>query len=97
MNIERLFKIHERIESETTGTPEEFAAELGIKKKQLQNQIVELRLFEAKVKYSRTRKTYYYTEPFEFFDKIDLVRLFETMSKKTFIELLKIHLGIVSK
>ena len=91
MNIERLFRIHEMIENETTGTPEEFARMFNIKTKQLQNQLGELKLFGADVRYSRTRKTYYYAAPFDIFDKIDYQHLIRTMPKKFFKELLSVY------
>ena len=56
MNIERLYRIHEMIESETTGTPAEFAQRFDIKERQLYYLIEELTLFGAKVGYSRRRK-----------------------------------------
>ena len=65
MNLERLHTMHKRIESETTGTPEEFAEDFKIRKRQLQNEIEELRFLGAKIKYCRKEKTYYYAEPFD--------------------------------
>ncbi len=92
MNIERLFRIHEMIEWEKTGTPADFAQKFNIKTKQLQNQIEELRLCGANVKYSRKRKTYFYAERFDFFGNIDYQHIVRTMSKKIFRDLLKFFL-----
>ena len=92
MNIERLYRIHKMIESEITGNPKDFAENFSIKTKQMQNLIGELKLFGATIKYSRIRKTYYYTEDFDFFDKIDYQHLIRTMPKKIIVELLKIYL-----
>ena len=97
MNIERLYCMHKRIESEKTGTPGEFAKEFNIKTRQLLNQIEELRLMGAFITYSRARKTYYYTESFNFFEDFDHVQFIRTMDKKTMIELIKFHLKVIEK
>ena len=92
MNIDRLYRIHKMIESETTGTRKDFAAKFNIKERQLKYQIEELELFGAFVKYSRKRKTYYYVEDFDFFEKIDYLHITKTMPKKIIMNLLKIYL-----
>ena len=91
MNIERLFTMHKRILSETTGTPEDFAAEFGLKKRQLQYLIEELRLSGAEIEYSRQRKTYFYLAPFDFFEKLDYIDIINKMNKQFLIELLKVY------
>jgi len=92
MNIERLYCIHKMIESETTGTRKEFAKKINIGERQLKNQIEELEFFGAVVKYCRKRKTYFYAEAFDFFEKIDYLRVIRTMPNRIIRELLKIFL-----
>ena len=92
MNIERLYRIHEKIESETTGALEEFAEAFDIKKRQMQYQLDELRLFGAAIHFSRKRNTYFYSTPFDFFEKIDYQHFIRKMNKNTIIGLLKIYL-----
>ena len=87
MDIERLYRKHKRIESETTGTPEEFAKEFNMKKRQMQNQLEEFRLWGAVINYCRKRKTYYYVKTFDFFEHIDTQHLMKTIPKKTMREL----------
>lgn len=91
MNIERLFTMHKRIASETTGSPEDFAGEFSIKRRQLQYLIEELRLSGAEIEYSRKRKTYFYVAPFDFFEKLDYTGIVKKMNKQFMIELLKVY------
>ena len=92
MNIERLYLMNKRIENETTGTPEEFANELNIKKRQLRNQLEEIRLLGVSIKYSRKKKTYFYDEPFDFFEKLDYQHIISKLNKKVMAQLLKVYL-----
>ena len=92
MNIERLYLMHKRIESETTGTPEEFAEEFNIKRRQLYSQLEELRLFGAIIGYSRTRKTFFYSKPFDFFEDFDYDLLNRKSNQKILSGLLKDYL-----
>ena len=92
MNIERLYRIHELIESKTTGTPEKFAQRFDIKKRQLYYLIEELRLFGADVGYSRKKQTFYYSRDFIFFKNLDYEHIAGIMDKKTLMQLLKIYL-----
>ena len=92
MNIERLYRIHEMIESETTGTPAEFAQRFDIKERQLYYLIEELTLFGAKVGYSRRRQTFYYANDFIFLEDLDYEHIAVKMDRKTVKELLKIYL-----
>ena len=70
MDIERLYRMHKWIESETTGRPEEFAEVFNIRRRQLYNLLEELRLFGAVIKFSRTKNTFFYSEPFDFFEEL---------------------------
>jgi predicted DNA-binding transcriptional regulator YafY len=64
-SIERIKRIHDLIKREATGTPDEFAERLHLKKRQLQNILEELRDWGADIRYNRFRCTYYYANGFE--------------------------------
>jgi len=53
------------IRRKATGTPEEFACRLGIKKTMLMEELQELRSLGAEITYCRIRFTYYYLNAFE--------------------------------
>ena len=90
MNIKRLYRIHEMIESQTTGTPAEFAQKFNIGERQLYYLIEDLKLFSAEVRYSRRRKTFYYANDFNFLRDLDYEHIAGRIDKKTLMELLKI-------
>lgn len=58
--FERLKKIHELINLQSTGNTEAFAAQLGVSRSQLFVYLKELRNNGAPIQYSRVRQTYYY-------------------------------------
>ena len=89
MNLDRLIRMHQMIQSESTGTPEEFAEVFQIKDRQLQYQIEELRLYGANIKYSRKRATYFYVTPFNFAEELDYLDLSRRLSVKGLKEILK--------
>ena len=60
--IERLFRMHELILQENTGTPDEFARRMQISRRTLNNMIKRFNDFDVPIKYSRTRLTYYYNQ-----------------------------------
>lgn len=64
--IYRLQLIHKLVAAQRTGTPEEFARQLGIKKRMLYDMIDELKARDLPISYSRTNKTFYYTTPVNF-------------------------------
>lgn len=63
--IERVHRIHKLIQRRSTGTPDEFAEKLHLKKRQLYNILDELRSNGASIKYSRIDNTFYYGNDFE--------------------------------
>ena len=63
--VERLNRIHKLIQQKATGTPEEFARNLHLGKRQLFNILDEFRNYGAKIKYNRVKSTYYYDNDFE--------------------------------
>ena len=65
MNFERLYRMHKLIEMETTGTPDQFAKQLSIKRRQLYNMLDKLKHHKANIAYSRVRSTFYYKNKFD--------------------------------
>lgn len=63
--IERVKAIHYHIETEGTGTSEEFADRLQISRSTLMDHLRELReVYNAPIAYCRRRRTFYYSEVF---------------------------------
>ncbi len=58
--LERIKKINRMVKSASTGSPKEFAGELGISESHLYRYIEELNEMGIPIHYSRARKTYYY-------------------------------------
>ena len=56
--IERLYKIHQLILQENTGTPDEFAALFRLSRRQIYNIIEILKDYGADIRFSRTRHTF---------------------------------------
>lgn len=63
--IERLQIIHQLIEQQKTGSPDEFAKILHISKRQLYNILGELKLRGAPIEYDSKERTYLYTNDYE--------------------------------
>jgi predicted DNA-binding transcriptional regulator YafY len=68
--IHRLYKIHNRILQEETGTPNEFAGQLHISRSHLYNLIGELKDYGAEIKYCRKRQTFFYVDDFDLSERI---------------------------
>ena len=64
--LERLKYIHQLIENEQTGTPDDFAEKLHIGKRHLFRMLDELRLLGLPIEYNATLKTYYYSRTCSF-------------------------------
>ena len=73
-NLQRFHRIHQLISQETTGTPGELSERFRLQKRQIYNILDELREQGAVIKYSNTKRTYYYEEDFEFEIRIGAVR-----------------------
>ena len=58
--IDRLQRMDALIKMKATGTPDEFAGKLGIKRSTLFQTLQELRYIDVDIKYSCIRKSYYY-------------------------------------
>lgn len=60
---QQLEVIHKQIIYERTGTPKQLAITLRVTPRTLRSYLKQMRALGAQVKYSRTRQTYYYTQP----------------------------------
>lgn len=63
--IDRVQRIHQLIESEITGTPEEFAKRLKLKRRQLYYILEEFKDYGAHIRYCQLKKSFYYVNDFE--------------------------------
>ncbi|EAR15690.1 MULTISPECIES: DNA-binding protein [Robiginitalea] len=63
-HIERLQRLHNLIKMECTGSPSEVAFRLGISERTVYYLIEQLKDYEAKIGYDRSRKTYFYKDDF---------------------------------
>ena len=61
----RIDMMQKLLESRRTGTPGEFAYKLGISRTSLYEMLDEFKSRGAPIAYSKSVKTFYYTEPFE--------------------------------
>ena len=89
MNIDRLILMHKMILRESTGTREEFAEVFNIKKRQLQNQIDDLKIQGADIGYSFKRATYFYKSLFDLAGSIDHIHIFSRLRTDNLKEMLK--------
>ena len=64
--MERIKKINHLIEKEATGSPEDFAQNLGISRGHLYRLISVLNDYGASIEYSRKLNSFYYPQPFNF-------------------------------
>ena len=63
--LDRIVRIHDLIHRESTGSPDQFAAKLHLKRRQLYYVLEEFRSRGAIIKYSRSRSSYYYENKFK--------------------------------
>jgi predicted DNA-binding transcriptional regulator YafY len=73
--IERVNRIDSLINLRATGTPEEFAQKLGIKRSTLFQSLQEMREIGVDIRYSCYRQTYYYADDRRL--RITLVRMLQ--------------------
>ncbi len=64
-NLERIQQLHLLITKEHTGSPGELSKRIGISERLVFCLIDQLKSLNASVCYDRSRKTYYYCEPFQ--------------------------------
>jgi transcriptional antiterminator len=63
-HVERLQRLHDLILTECTGSPGQIARRLRISERTVYYLIEQLRDYEAKIGYDRSRKTYFYKDDF---------------------------------
>ena len=63
--LDRISRMHKLISFQHTGTPSEFASQLGVSRTTLYEMIDELKSRGAPISYSKSLCTFFYTEPFE--------------------------------
>lgn len=65
MYIDRINRLHQLIKRKATGTPETLAEKLNLSVSRVHQIIEELKIMEVPIAYSRTMKSYYYTDAYE--------------------------------
>ncbi|MGA1978635.1 MAG: HTH domain-containing protein [Bacteroidales bacterium] len=70
--LDRIRRMHKLVERRSTGTPQEFAQQLGVSRTSLYELLDELKSRGAPIVYSKSVKTFYYKEPFEISITCDL-------------------------
>ncbi|OAV66777.1 hypothetical protein Barb6_02516 [Bacteroidales bacterium Barb6] len=73
--MERVCRIHKLLKLEATGTSDEFAERLNLKRRQVYNILEELREIGADIQYDTVRRTYYYGNDFDIEVRIGKGRL----------------------
>lgn len=63
--LDRISKVHKLISRRKTGTPEEFAGQLGVSRTSLYELIDELRSRGVPIAYSKSAKTFFYSQPYD--------------------------------
>lgn len=63
--LDRISMMHKLVLRQKTGTPEEFARQLGVSRTSLYELIDELRLRGVPIAYSKSAKTFFYRQPYD--------------------------------
>jgi biotin operon repressor len=63
--LDRISMMHKLVSRQRTGTPEEFARQLGVSRTSLYELIDELRSRGAPIAYSKSSKTFFYSQPYD--------------------------------
>ena len=63
--LDRISRMHKLVLSRRTGSPCEFADRLGVSRTSLYDMIDELKSRGAPILYSKSSRTFYYSEPFD--------------------------------
>jgi predicted DNA-binding transcriptional regulator YafY len=63
--LDRISLMHKLVSRQKTGTPEEFARQLGVSRTSLYGLIDELRLRGVPIAYSKSAKTFFYRQPYD--------------------------------
>ncbi len=63
--LDRISMMHKLVARQRTGTPDEFARQLGVSRTSLYELIDELRSRGAPIAYSKSTKTFFYRQPYD--------------------------------
>ncbi|TAL71184.1 MAG: HTH domain-containing protein [Bacteroidetes bacterium] len=63
--LDRISMMHKLVSRQRTGTPEEFAKQLGVSRTSLYELIDEMRSRGAPISYSKSTKTFFYRQPYD--------------------------------
>jgi predicted DNA-binding transcriptional regulator YafY len=63
--LDRIGKMNKLVQRRLTGTPVEFAQQLGVSRTSLYELLDELRSRGAPIQYSKSTRTFYYSQPFD--------------------------------
>jgi biotin operon repressor len=63
--LDRISMMHKLVSRQNSGTPEEFARQLGVSRTTLYELIDELRSRGVPIAYSKSAKTFFYREPYD--------------------------------
>jgi predicted DNA-binding transcriptional regulator YafY len=63
--LDRISTMHKLVSRQKTGTPEEFARQLGVSRTSLYELIDELRSRGVPIVYSKSAKTFFYRQPYD--------------------------------
>jgi predicted DNA-binding transcriptional regulator YafY len=63
--LDRIIKMHKLVSRQRTGTPGEFASQLGVSRTSLYELIDELRSRGVPISYSKSAKTFFYRQPYD--------------------------------
>ena len=63
--LDRISMMHKLVMRQRTGTPEEFARQLGVSRTSLYELIDELRSRGVPIAYSKSAKTFFYRQPYD--------------------------------
>lgn len=63
--LDRISMMHKLVSRQVTGTPEEFASQLGVSRTSLYELIDELRSRGVPIVYSKSAKTFFYRQPYD--------------------------------
>jgi hypothetical protein len=63
--LDRISKMHKLVMRHKTGTPAEFARQLGVSRTSLYELIDELRSRGAPIAYSKSTRTFFYSQPYD--------------------------------
>ena len=63
--LDRISMMHKLVLRQKTGTPDEFARQLGVSRTSLYELIDELRLRGVPIAYSKSAKTFFYRQPYD--------------------------------